>query len=149
MKKISLALLALALTACNQTPKLPPSHYDKLADQPYIESYPLRADLSALKQELLFERGVVTAVRVRRAVLEVDDAIHHAIEELAIVRDQQQRARIFAQPGFQPQDGVEVEVIGRLVEQQQIRAAHERLRDVQTYAPAAGEFPHRPRFITG
>ena len=58
MKKISLALLALALTACNQTPKLPPSHYDKLADQPYIESYPLRADLSALKQELLFERGV-------------------------------------------------------------------------------------------
>ena len=59
MKKISLVLLAaLGLTACNQTNKLPPSHYDKLADQPNIESYPLKADISALKQELLFERGV-------------------------------------------------------------------------------------------
>src|ERR1700733_474200 len=58
MKKIILALLTLALTACNQTPKLPPSHYDRLADQPYIESYPLKADISSLKQELLFERGV-------------------------------------------------------------------------------------------
>jgi hypothetical protein len=59
MKKISLGLMAaLGLTACNQTTKLPPSHYDKLADQPYIESYPLKADIGTLKQELLFERGV-------------------------------------------------------------------------------------------
>lgn len=59
MKKISLGLLAaLGLTGCNQAPKLPPSHYDRLADQSYIESYPLRADISALKQELLFERAV-------------------------------------------------------------------------------------------
>ena len=51
MKKVCLA-------ACNQTPKLPPSHYERLADQPYIESYPLKADIGTLKQELLFERGV-------------------------------------------------------------------------------------------
>jgi hypothetical protein len=59
MKKVGLVLLgALCLTACNQTPKLPPSHYDRLADQPYIESYPVKADINTLKQELLFERGV-------------------------------------------------------------------------------------------
>src|ERR1700727_2460186 len=59
LKKISLVLMAtLALTACKQTPKVPPSHYDNLADQPYIESYPLKADISSLKQEMLFERGV-------------------------------------------------------------------------------------------
>ena len=59
MKKVCLVLLgALCLTACNQAPKLPPSHYDRLADQPYIESYPLKADINTLKQELLFERGV-------------------------------------------------------------------------------------------
>ena len=46
------------LTACKQTPLVPPSHYDRLADQPYIESYPLKADIGTLKQELLFERGV-------------------------------------------------------------------------------------------
>ncbi len=59
MKKVCLVLLAaLCLTACNQTTKLPPSHYDQLADQPYIESYPLKADISLLKRELLFERAV-------------------------------------------------------------------------------------------
>src|SRR5258705_7045334 len=59
MKKVCLVLLgALCLTAFNQAPKLPPSHYDRLADQPYIESYPLKADINTLKQELLFERGV-------------------------------------------------------------------------------------------
>ena len=59
MKKVCLVLLgSLCLTACNQTPKLPPSHYDRLADEPYVESYPLKADIGTLKQELLFERGV-------------------------------------------------------------------------------------------
>ena len=59
MKKLCLVLLAaLGLTACRQTPLVAPSHYDKLADEPYIESYPLRADIKTLKQELLFERGV-------------------------------------------------------------------------------------------
>ena len=51
MKKVCLVLLAaLCLTGCNQTIKLPPSHYDQLADQPYIESYPLKADISLLKR---------------------------------------------------------------------------------------------------
>jgi hypothetical protein len=59
MKKVCLVLLAaLCLTACNQPTKLPPSHYDRLADQPYIEGYPLKVDISVLKQELLFERAV-------------------------------------------------------------------------------------------
>src|SRR5579864_4965073 len=59
MKKFGLVpLAALALTACKQVTQVPPTHYDKLADQPYIEGYPLKADISLLKQELLFERGV-------------------------------------------------------------------------------------------
>jgi hypothetical protein len=35
-----------------------PSHYDKLATMPYVESYLRKEDTSALKQELLFQRGV-------------------------------------------------------------------------------------------
>jgi hypothetical protein len=59
MKKLCLVLLAGAgLIGCKQSSLVPPSHYDRLADQPYIESYPLRADIGTLKQELLFERGV-------------------------------------------------------------------------------------------
>jgi hypothetical protein len=59
MKKISFVVMAtVCLTACNHSTKLPPSHYDKLADQSYIESYPLKADVGILKQELPFERAV-------------------------------------------------------------------------------------------
>ncbi len=59
MKKLCLVSLAvLGLSACRTATQLPPSHYDNLADEPYIESYPLRADIGTLKQELLFERGV-------------------------------------------------------------------------------------------
>ena len=59
MKKLCLALpVSVGLIGCKQTPLVPPSHYDRLADQPYIESYPLKADIGALKQELLFEGGV-------------------------------------------------------------------------------------------
>ena len=46
---------------------------------------------------------------------------------------------IALEPVLEPDDGVEVEVVGRLVEQQQLRRAHQRLREVQPHAPAAGE----------
>jgi hypothetical protein len=67
----------------------------------------------------------------------------HAVEELAVVRDHHQHAGILQQPLFQPQHGVEVEVIGRLVEQQQVARHHQRARQIQAHAPAAGEFRHR------
>ncbi len=46
---------------------------------------------------------------------------------------------IALEPRFQPDQRVEVEVIGRLVEQQQVGRAHERARQLQSHAPAAGE----------
>ncbi len=73
----------------------------------------------------------------------------HAVEELAVVRDQQQRAGIILQPAFQPDDGIEVQVVGGLVQQQQVGAAHQRARHVQAHAPAAGEFAHQRVLIGG
>jgi hypothetical protein len=48
------------LAACNQEPAQQPeqSHYDKLAAMPYVKSYLQRDDSAALKQELMFQRGV-------------------------------------------------------------------------------------------
>ena len=69
--------------------------------------------------------------------------VHHAVEEVAVVRDDEQRAGVALEPVLQPDDGVEVEVVGRLVEQQQVGRAHQRLREVQAHAPAAGEARHR------
>ena len=57
--------------------------------------------------------------------------------EIAVVRDDEQRPGIALEPLLEPDDGVEVEVVGRLVEQEQLRRAHQRLREIQTHAPAA------------
>ena len=50
---------------------------------------------------------------------------------------------IARQPVLEPEHRVEVEMVGRLVEQQQVRAAHQRLREIKPHAPAAGEARHR------
>ena len=52
--------------------------------------------------------------------------------------------RIAAEPALEPDDRVEVEVVGRLVEQQQVRRAHQRAREVEPHAPAAGELGDAP-----
>ena len=91
---------------------------------------------------LHFEVAVVAAISGGLTVFDVDDAIDHAIEKLTVMRDQQQRARIIAQPLFQPQDGIEVQVIGRLVQQQQVGAAHQGLGQIEPYPPTARELAH-------
>ncbi len=48
-----------------------------------------------------------------------------------------------AEPVFEPQHGIQIEMIGRLVEQQQVGAAHQRLREIEAHPPAAGEALHR------
>ena len=67
------------------------------------------------------------------------DAVDAGVEEFAVVRDQQDAAGIARQILFEPEDGFEVEVVGGLVEQQQVGAVHQRARQVQAHAPAAGE----------
>ena len=66
------------------------------------------------------------------------------VEKLAVVGDESERALVAAEPALQPDDRVEVEVVRRLVEQQQIRRAHERAREVEPHAPAAGELGDAP-----
>ena len=58
------------------------------------------------------------------------------------MRDHQQRAGIGAQPVLQPQHGIDVEVVGRLVQQEQVGGAHQRASEVEAHAVAAGEFLH-------
>ena len=88
---------------------------------------------------LALEVAAVAGVQTRAALLQMQDVIDGAVEEFAVVRNHHQHARIAAQPLLQPQHRVEVEVIGRLVQQQQIRRRHQRSREVQPPAPAAGK----------
>ena len=57
--------------------------------------------------------------------------------------NQKQRACIARQIGFEPRDGIGVELIGRLVEDQQIGARNQRLSQHDALALSARERRHR------
>ena len=53
--------------------------------------------------------------------------------------DHHDRAGVALQPGFEPDERVQVQVVGRFVEEQQVGRAHQRARELQAHAPAARE----------
>ena len=64
--------------------------------------------------------GVIALVGNAAAVIELEDPAGHVVQEVAVMGDDQDGAGIIAQMAFQPVHALGVEVIGRLVEQQQI-----------------------------
>ena len=64
--------------------------------------------------------------------------------QLAVVADDQGGVRIFLQARFEPQRAFEIEIVGRLVEQQQIRLGEQGRGERDAHPPAAGELGHRP-----
>ena len=76
-------------------------------------------------------------------MLEVQDMAGHRIQKVAVMRNQQQRARVALEPAFQPQHGIQIQMVGRFVEQQQVGPAHQCAAEIEAYAPAAGKFGHR------
>ncbi|VVO26674.1 hypothetical protein PS706_04695 [Pseudomonas fluorescens] len=90
-----------------------------------------------------FERGVAATVERDFLLFDVGNVVDHGVEKIPVVGDQQQGALIILEEVFQPQDRIEVQVVGRFVEQQQVRRAHQRLCKVQAHAPAAREVGDR------
>ncbi len=91
----------------------------------------------------VLEAAVVAAVALELGVLDVHGDVGHRVEEFAVVADDEQGAGVALKPGLQPHQGVQVQVVGGLVEQQQFARAHEGARELQAHAPAAGETVHR------
>src|SRR5271165_6523070 len=71
---------------------------------------------------LLFEPGrIIALIRNAAAAIELEYPAGHVVEEVAVVGDDEDRARVGAQMAFEPVDRFGVEMVGRLVEQQQVR----------------------------
>jgi hypothetical protein len=58
------------------------------------------------------------------------------------VRDEHERAAVAAEVVFEPGDGLGVEVVGRLVEDEEARAFYQRVRERDAFALPAGERAH-------
>ena len=72
------------------------------------------------------------------APIEIDDPGRQLVNELPIVGDEDDGAAKILEELFQPVDGVDVQVVGRLVQQQQIGVAGERTGQGHLAQPATG-----------
>ena len=77
--------------------------------------------------------------------MQVGDARHDGVEEVAVVRDEDHGVRVRAQVLLEPVAGVEVEMVGGLVEQQQVGPAEQQLGQRDAHLPAARERLGGPR----
>ena len=86
---------------------------------------------------------VVAGIDAQFAVVEVGHVRADAVQEVAIVRDDHHRAVAFVEHAFEPADRVDVEVVGRFVEQQHVRVAEQCLREQYAQLPAGRDAAHQ------
>src|ERR1019366_4534573 len=85
------------------------------------------------------ERPVVPRVRGDRPVVDVEDVRRDGVEEALVVRDDERAALVAAQELLEPANRQDVEVVGGLVEEEDVRAAEEHLREEDAKFEAARE----------
>ena len=91
---------------------------------------------------LLEPRRVVALVRDAAAAVELEDPAGHVVEEVAVVGDRDDGALVVVQVALEPRDRLGVEVVGGLVEQQQVGLLEEQPAERDAAALAAGERGH-------
>ena len=79
----------------------------------------------------------------------MQDVTDGGIEKVAVVGNQQQGLWCLLQPVLQPQHGVEIEVVGGLIKQQQVGVGQQYPGKIETHAPAAGKTGHRIALLVG
>ena len=94
-------------------------------------------------------KAVVSAVKLRLPGREVDRALHDAVEEIPVVADDEHRAAKMQQICLQPLGRAQVEVVRRLVEQENVRVLEDEPREVHARFLPAGETVKRLRAHRG
>ena len=93
---------------------------------------------------------VVAGVVVDLAADELARPRRHAVEKVAVVRDEDDGAGVRREVLLEPVDGLDVEVVRRLVEQQDVGLPEEQARERDAHAPAAREGRERaPHLVLG
>ena len=91
--------------------------------------------------------AVIAGVELRLPLLDLDDPVHHPVQEPAVVGDRQHRALELVQILLQPLGGLQVQVVGGLVQQQDVGVLQDQPAQVHPGLLPAGEpveelFPH-------
>ena len=89
--------------------------------------------LTALARELV----VGAHVQGQLAAFQVQDVVDDVVQQVALMADQHQSAAVLGEIRLEPQRRFEVEVVGRLVEQEQVRLRKQHRCQGHARAPAA------------
>ena len=84
-------------------------------------------------------RGVVALVGIKVAAVDLADPLGNVVQEVAIVCDGKHRALVVVQEVLEPQDRLGVQVVGGLIEQQQVGSLEQQLAQGHATALAAGK----------
>ena len=103
----------------------------------------LRLRLALEERLLLLEPLLVVAlVRIADAVVELEDPVRHVREEVAVVRDDDQRALEVLEVRLKAERRLGVEMVRRLVEEQHVGVRQQQAADRHAAAFAAREHLH-------
>ena len=80
---------------------------------------------------------MVARPRRQLTAIQLDDPRREALQKRAVVGDEEDRAGILGEKVLEPRNRVDVEVVGRLVEQQDVGLSDERARQEYAAAPPA------------
>ncbi len=89
---------------------------------------------------------VIARITPETTTVQLQNLGREALQEGPVVGDEQHGAGEGRDLLFQPGDGIEIQMVGRLIEQQQVRVRHQRTRQCDTTAPAAGQVFHHGVF---
>ena len=78
----------------------------------------------------------------------LNGAVRNIIDKGAVVTHQNDSSRTVFQKSFQPLDTLDIEVVGRLVEQQNIRPAQQQFSQLNTHTPSSTELGSRTVEVT-
>ena len=110
----------------------------------------VNAASSARARGARLDEGVVVAgIERELAVFEMQDEFGGRVQQVAVMADDQNRAAIALEIILQPQHAFEIEIVGRLVEQQQIGRGEQDRGQRHAHAPAAGEFRAGAKLVLG
>ncbi len=99
------------------------------------------------RRPLFLERRVGAFVERQLAAIEVQDLVDRGVEQVAVMADDDHGARIIRQMVFQPERAFEVEIVGRLVEQQQVGRRKQRRGERDAHPPTARKLRAGSRLI--
>ena len=96
-----------------------------------------------LADELVIGAGPVGQL----AIFKVQDPVHGAVQQAAVVADDDDRMGITAQVVFEPKRTFEIEIVGRFVEQQKIGLGEKHAGQRHTHTPATGIGRTGPKLV--